>query len=239
MKKSLLLLALCCFTISNAQKFKKIKGNGVTTKITRTTTDYDKIKVGGSFNVKLIAGKEGAITIEGDENLLQYIKTEVSNNVLSVGFEKNINIQYNYSSTIEITIPFEKISQISFAGSGTLLTIDAINADNLSVDVAGSGSVKLLTSSENLKITRTGSGNFTAKGKASTLEVVSTGSGNLNSSELIASNVTATQSGSGNIKVNCTENLSATNSGSGSITYKGSPKKVNKQSAGSGSISGS
>ena len=154
MKKSILLLALCCFTISNAQKYKKIKGNEKITTIFRTTSEYDKIKVSGSFDFKLIAGKEGNISIKGDENLLQYIKTEVKNNTLTVVFEKGINIQYNYSSTLEVTIPIEKISEITFAGSGNVSTSDPINSDELIVEVTGSGNAKLITNSNNLKINK-------------------------------------------------------------------------------------
>lgn len=69
MKKSILILALLCLTISNAQKLKKIKGNQKNISISRTTTSYEKISVSGSFNVKLISGKEGNISIKGDENL--------------------------------------------------------------------------------------------------------------------------------------------------------------------------
>lgn len=238
MKKSILLLALCCFTISNAQRHKKIKGNEIIKTIKRTTSEFDKIKASGSFDIKLVAGKEGSITIKGDENLLQYIKTEVKNTTLTVAFEKGTNIQYNYSSSIEIIIPIEKISEIEFSGSGNVSTLDALNSDNLNVEIKGSGNAKFETNSNNLKITRSGSGNLSAKGKATTLDIISTGSGNVNTSELISENVTASQSGSGNIKVNCTDSLSATSSGSGSIIYKGSPKKVQKSSTGSGSISG-
>jgi hypothetical protein len=235
MKKTILLLALLCFTVSNAQKNQKIKGNGITTTITRTTPEYDKISVSGSFEVKLIAGKEGNISIKGDENLLEFIKTEVSNGTLTVNFERGKSVQYN--SSIEITIPFEKINRLEFSGSGIISTADIISSDNLEIEVAGSGSGKFETNTTNLKISRTGSGSITAKGKTQNLEIISTGSGSANAFELFSENATASQSGSGSIEINCSKNLSANSSGSGSILYKGKPEKVGKHSAGSGSIS--
>lgn len=239
MKQSILLLALFCFTISNAQKVKKITGSGTIKTITKTTAEYDKIKVTSSFSVTLVSGNEGNIKIEGDENIIQYITTEVKNNELIVGFEKGFYIKYDYPSTIDITIPFKKISALSFSGSGSLTTVDIITADNLDVDCTGSGSVNFETAATTVKITRGGSGSVIAKGKATNLTVTSSGSGNVNASQLTSSNVTATQTGSGNIKVNCTNNLSVTSSGLGSVNYKGSPKKVEKNSSGSGAISGS
>ncbi|MGV9004011.1 head GIN domain-containing protein [Flavobacterium sp.] len=239
MKQSILLLTLFCFTVCNAQKVKKITGSGTIKTITRTTTEYDKIKVASSFSVKLVAGIEGNIKIEGDENIIQYITTEVKNNELIVGFEKGFYIKYDYPSTVEITIPFKKINALSFSGSGSLTTSDLIVTDNLDIESAGSGSVTFETSATSVKITRGGSGSIIAKGKATNLTVASTGSGNVNASQLTSANVTANQTGSGNIKVNCSNNLTVTSSGSGSVNYKGSPKKVEKNSSGSGSISGS
>lgn len=237
MKKSILFLALFCVTISNAQKSTKIKGNGIAATITRTTPEYDKIVVGGSFEVKLIAGKEGNISIKGDENLLEFIKTEVNGGTLSVNFERGKNIMYDYRSSIEITIPFEKINSLELSGSGIVTTSDVINTDNLEVEVTGSGSVKFETNATNVKIARTGSGSVTAKGATINLEVSSQGSGSTNAFDLVAENVSASQSGSGSVRVNCTKNLVANQAGSGSISYKGKPEKVQKNSAGSGNIS--
>ncbi|MEC4003195.1 head GIN domain-containing protein [Flavobacterium sp. SUN052] len=238
MKKSILLLSLLCLTIGNAQKFKKIKGNQNIVSITRTTAAYEKISVAGSFDVKLVAGKEGTIAIKGDENLLEYIKTEINNNTLSVSFEKGKSIQYDYNSSIEITIPIETINQLTFSGSGNLSTTESINSEDLVVLISGSGNVKFESTTTNLKITKSGSGNLNSKGKTTNLEIISSGSGNANLSDLIALNAVATQSGSGNIKLNCTASLKATTIGSGNINYQGKPEKIDKNSTGSGSITG-
>lgn len=239
MKKLILLLALFCLTISSAQKFKKIKGNQKIISITRIISNYDKISVSGSFDVKLISGKEGNITIKGDENLLEFLKTEVNNTILSVYFEKGKSVQYNNNSSIEITIPFETINQVTFSGSGNLINSDVIISENLDFTISGSGNVKFESSSTNLKISKSGSGNLSGKGKTTNLEILSSGSGNANLSDLASLNAVATQSGSGSIKVNCTKSLAAKTAGSGNILYKGTPDKINKNTTGSGSITGS
>ena len=60
----------------NAQVFtKNIKGNGKLITENRSLSDYDKIGVAGSFDVILVKGKEGAISITADENLMEYIET--------------------------------------------------------------------------------------------------------------------------------------------------------------------
>ena len=69
MKKSIQLLVCGVFLVSfiahaqwSSNDKNKVKGNGKVVTETRNTGDYDAIKVGGSFDVNLVAGKEGKIT---------------------------------------------------------------------------------------------------------------------------------------------------------------------------------
>ena len=75
MKKSAVLVAFLFISIANAQNWDKerIKGNGNLATISRTTESYDEISVTGSFDVELVSGKEGNITINGDENIINHI----------------------------------------------------------------------------------------------------------------------------------------------------------------------
>lgn len=237
-KKLIVLLALISISIASAQNWnqEKIKGNGVQTTITRTTETYDKISTGGSFNVELVSGKEGTITIKGDENIISHIITEVIDNELKVYFEKNIS--YNYKQDITITIPFEEISEISFAGSGNIFTKDAINATNFEAKMAGSGDCKLEINAKSIIAKMAGSGNLKLSGTTEKLEAKTAGSGDLNCSKLISQDADVAVAGSGSLEVNCTNNLKAGVAGSGSIQYKGKPKTIDSNVAGSGDISG-
>ena len=49
-----------------------------------------------------------------------------------------------------ITIPFEEISEISFAGSGNMITKNAINATDFEAKMAGSGDCTLEINAKNI-----------------------------------------------------------------------------------------
>lgn len=236
MKKYFLLLISLSISFAYSQKNKTIKGNEKTTTITRTTAAYEGLEVSGSFDVKLISGKEGNIIIKGDENLLEFIITEVKDGRLSVYFDKNKTIRYNYNSSIEVTIPIEEINQLSFSGSGNLKNNDLIKTENLNVEISGSGNVSYNAETKNLKITKSGSGNLVGKGTTNNLDLKSEGSGNVNLYDLKSENAVVSQTGSGNIKVNCSVNFDALTIGSGNIQYYGNPKKTATKVEGSGSI---
>ena len=236
MKKSFLLLLLAFPMLITAQKSTKIKGNGNIITTNRVTAEYDKIIISGSFDTKLIAGKEGNITIKGDENIIPYLQTEVKNGVLEIKMERNTMVSYNYRSSLEITVPFTKIDEINFSGSGNLESNDPKSNDKFKFVMSGSGNTKFNGDFNNLNILKSGSGNLSVNGTATNLDITTSGSGNANLYNLIAENANATLSGSGNISVFCSKELNAKSAGSGSISYKGNPVNANKKSSGSGGI---
>lgn len=236
MKKSLVVLA-SLLIVGTLQAQKKIKGNGNVTTITRNTSEYDGIKCAGSFDYVLVAGTEGNIKIEGEENLLEYIVTEVKDGNLIVKVEDRINLRTSTNKTIKITIPFRDISKVSLAGSGDLWNEDTITSNNLKVALAGSGNLKLTIETTDVDASLAGSGDLTLKGNTNSLEANVAGSGDFHGFDLQANHTDVSVAGSGDATVVSNESLKARVAGSGDIKYKGNPKTEDTKVAGSGSIS--
>jgi len=237
MKTTILTFAtLLSLSIVHAQWGEKVKGNGNVTTITRTTSDYDGISCAGSFDYVLVAGTEGKITIEGEENLLEYVVTEVKNNKLVVKTEKNVNLRPSSGKTIKVTIPFKDIDNIALAGSGDMTNTDPITASDLKVSLAGSGDVVLTVETNSVKGSIAGSGDLTLKGNTNNLDASIAGSGDFHGFDLQANNTEVSVAGSGDAEVVSKETLKARIAGSGDIEFKGNPKKEDTKAVGSGSI---
>jgi hypothetical protein len=237
--KTLIFCALLVATSAKAQwsNSSKIKGNGKIVTEKRTTTNYDEIKIGGAFDVELIAGKEGDISLKGEENLLPLIIVEVEGNVLKIYPKKNTNMSSSSGKTIVVTVPFESISDLSLGGSGSIIGKSTIKTDRFTTKLSGSGDIVLTVDATDVIATLSGSGDITLKGKATNYDCKLSGSGDISSYELQALDCNAAMSGSGNIRVNCSNNLVARISGSGDIEYKGDPKTKDTKVSGSGRIS--
>jgi Putative auto-transporter adhesin, head GIN domain len=242
MKKSIQLLVCGAFLVTflaSAQwsSNDKKKGNGNVVTETRTTSDYDAIKISGSFDVDLVAGQEGKIILKGEENLLSAIKVEVEDNVLKVYVERNSNIRPSIGKKIQVTIPFDKISEVNLSGSGNIQSKDVIKNDKFLAKLSGSGNFNLAVDSNNLELNLSGSGNVRLKGNANNFITKLSGSGDIDTTELQSKIVDVNVSGSGNSKINCKESLIARVSGSGNIKYTGNPEKRDVKVSGSGNIS--
>ncbi len=236
MKKLITIIILLAFTTSiNAQWFKRVKGNGNMITKTRSVGEYDKIVAGGSFDVKLVSGTEGEITIYIDENLLEYLITEVENDKLKLKWKKGSNISTR--NKILITVPFKDISGVTLSGSGDVFSEATIKASDFKAILSGSGNMKLAVKSTYLSSRISGSGNIRLSGAADKLEYAISGSGNINGYELVSNEADVRISGSGGIKTNVTENLKARIAGSGNIYYKGNPKRQDTKVSGSGNVS--
>lgn len=216
---------------------KGIEGNGNMNTIQREVGSFDKVNVGGFFDVELVAGDEGTITLEGESNLLDYIITEVQGNALKIKVEKGKSLKPSNRMMIKVTVPFRDLDEVTLAGSGDVISSALIKANNFHTAVAGSGDLILEVEANTIDSRVAGSGDLTLSGSTRDLEASVAGSGDIHASKLDAKNVDARVAGSGDISVRCSDSLKARVSGSGDIEYSGNPSKQDTKVSGSGDIS--
>lgn len=232
-----LIVLLIALNSCTAQWGKRIKGNGNITTIKKSVGDYESLDMAGFFDVKLIEGKEGNITITGEENLLEYIVTEVKDGKLILKTEKGVNLQPSHRNGIKITIPVEQINSVYLSGSGDITSEKTLTADSFKATISGSGDISLDLAVKELKTSISGSGDIELTGNTDTFDLSISGSGDIDAFRLAANHVDVSVSGSGDIEVTANKSIKARVSGSGDINYRGNPEKVDTKSSGSGDIS--
>jgi hypothetical protein len=216
---------------------KKINGNGFIKTFTREGADYESIYVHGSLDVELIHGIEGKIEIQAEENLIEYIKTKVVGNELTIRVKKGYSLRPSIRKRIVITVPFEHINEVSLSGSGDIESTSAIKTKHFSVAISGSGDIDLNVVSRSISADIAGSGDLKIYGKTDHIEISIAGSGDVSTYELKAKTAGVSVAGSGDVKLFISESLDASITGSGDIHYKGNPLNVEKRIVGSGDIS--
>ena len=240
MKKLILLgVSLLISFSASAQWGKRIKGNGNMVTEERNVGDYDGVSVAGWFDVELVSGNEGTLTLKGEENLLEHLETEVRNGTLRIKTESGYNLQPSSwkSKSILVIVPVEDIRSVVLSGSGDIVGKTRLQATDFEVVMSGSGDITLEVDSDAVETVLSGSGDITLSGSAGTLGVRVSGTGDVHAFDMEARDVDAVLSGSADIEVTATESIKARVSGSGDITYKGNPEKIDSKASGSGDIS--
>ncbi len=238
MKKLITLCLALCFAGASHAQWKRIRGNGNVVTIERSVGDYDAIALAGWFDLELISGSEGEITLEGESNLLDYIKTEVKGGKLVIKTQKGVNLKpSSWKSGILVVVPVESVNEVSLSGSGDITSRTTLKSDTFETRISGSGDIVLDVEANSVEASMSGSGDMKLNGSAMDLDVQVSGSGDINAYGLKADNVKVSVSGSADVEVTANESISARVSGSGDISYRGNPKKIDTKSSGSGDIS--
>lgn len=216
---------------------KTIEGNGKMTSANRSTSNYDALDLTGSMDVQLVSGTEGNLRIEAEENLLEYIVTDVEGGKLRISTKKGYNLEPSRNKEIKIIVPFRDLSEVSLTGSGDIFSSEVITADNFETTITGSGDIKLPVRAKNAGASITGSGDIELSGSGNDFNCKVTGSGDIQAFDFKCERVDAVVIGSGDIHVFATEELRAKIPGAGDIVYKGNPQKEDFKTLGVGSIS--
>ncbi|MDR2009617.1 MAG: DUF2807 domain-containing protein [Bacteroidales bacterium] len=228
---SLLCLVLLFVTDTYA---KKVKGDGKVVTQIRNVSSFEKIEVSGVFNIILEQGETEKIKIETDQNLLEYVITEVVNNKLKIYTPDDITIEDPKKGNIYITI--KDINEISMEGVGNIKTSGQIKVPGLKIYNVGVGSVDVDVVTDVLNVNFEGVGSCNLSGNTKNLDIKSSGLGGVDAKKLTADIVSVENSSVGNISVYARKELSLDNSGIGNITYYGDAEIKSLNDSGIGKI---
>lgn len=190
------------------------------------------VGLGISADVYLMQGSSQEITIKGQKNIIDNIKTEVKKGSWSIEFKKDVN---NYED-LKIYITLATLEEVSIGGSGSIIGKSKFgNLGNLDIAIGGSGDIKLSVEAKDISCSIGGSGEIDLEGTGNDLSISVGGSGDVEAFNLQVQNCDISSAGSGDINVNVSEKLNVSIVGSGDVSYKGNPK-VSTSIVGSGDV---
>lgn len=212
-----------------------IDGNGVAAQDTRAVAALSGLNVGGSMIVEVRVGAAPSVVVEGDSNLLPYVKTETRGSTLHIETERRLRS----TTPLKVTYTTPQLTQLHSGGSGHV-TVRGLNGEPLSVRLGGSGVVRLAGEVADLDARVSGSGKIEAgelRARSAGLDV--SGSGGVVLGQVRGDSLRSHISGSGAVQASGTvHTLKVRVSGSGSADLKGlTTDQGDLASSGSGGIS--
>jgi hypothetical protein len=225
----LILLTTSC--VINLDPLDSVSGDGKVVKETREVSEFSGIKVGSGIDVFLTQGDLQSVVVEADENLLEWIKTEINGDVLHIFTDKTIRL----AKTKKVHISCKTLNRLNISSAGDVTSMNRFKTENLDIDMSSAGDLKFEVDANELEISLSSAGNAELIGTANKFRADLSSAGDLNAYELEAKIGDISVSSAGSAKVFVTGEASFRSSSAGSIHYKGEPviKNISTSSAGS------
>lgn len=217
---------------THAQFWKSVTGSGKVVTKERKTDSFTGLKVSSGIDVYLKQGNNETVSVEADENLHEYILTEVRGGVLNVYSEYSIR----GAERKRVYVTMKEVIAVKTTSAGDVLGETPIISDRLELSASSAGDIKLEVHTKNTNIDISSSGNITISGETDMLRADLSSAGDLNAFDLKAREADVSVSSAGDADVSVSEKITARASSAGDINYRGDPKYVDAHSSSAGGI---
>ena len=210
-KLSLVLLLTVLSAGCHHSMYSGISGSGKRELQKREVAPFTSINTEGAFAIEVTCQKSLGLEVEGDDNVLDYVSSEVSNNVLRLKNTKN----YSVNEPVKFKISVPNLEALSVSGAGKI-EIKGVNNDKFEIDSSGAPSISV-------------------SGTTKVIDIDTSGAGKIDTHNLHASRGIVDSKGVSRVDIDVADQLDVTVSGPSSVFYKGDPV-VNKTIRGPGKV---
>lgn len=201
---------------------RSVKGKGEMTTVSFPCGDFSKLTVEIFGELYYTAEESDDVTIELQENLVEYLAIKTDNGTLTIDSERSFNITDD-SKNPKIYVSAPMLEKLQVDGLITIKKADKITADSFELDLSGICDGKLDLDVKELNADISGMGNIVLTGTADNAHIEMSGTGNFEAIDLQTKETIIDTSGMGNVEISCSDKLTVDISGIGGVTYKGNP----------------
>ncbi len=229
----ILAVAVCSFAfMSSCGLVDCVKGSGHPDSVKRKVADFAKIDIKGSYRILLKQDSSLSITVRGDDNLLKYIETNVSDDKLFIKSDKDMCP----NNQMTLTIGVHNLKEITSDDALEIYSQGMLNVQDLKLEFSGNTRAILGINAANLTTTVSGNAEITLKGQAMTHLVNFSGSEKFNAFGFVVSDYDLESSGNTECEINVLHSLDLHTSGVSVVKYKGAPVRLVNEKSGQSTL---
>ena len=211
-----------------------VRGSGDLISEAREVSNFDRVNLSGLGEVLITQSGQESLVVETDDNLMEYIMTDVRGGTLMLGIDPT-KVMLIDPTQLMFTLQVKDLEGLDISGSGSIKA-ESIETDSLDVGVSGSGNALIDSCiAGEVAVDISGSGVVELAGEAAQQRVDISGSGKYVAGDLYSDTADVKISGSGDVTLWVDESLDARLSGSSSLNYYGQPT-VNSSGSGSSTV---
>jgi len=185
-------------------------------KETRPVSGFTGIDASSVFNITITKSDRESLTIEADNEVMQYVRSEVRDGVLRLYLDNNKNV--NNVKILKASVAMKNLDKVTLSGACNLTANDLFTPDKFKAGCSGASNLTVNMTTNQLSIETSG---------ASKIQINANVSGDANFDASGASNI------KGKLKAN---NVSFGSSGSCSVELTGSATDIKIDASGTSKL---
>lgn len=210
-----------------------VKGNGHVTEETRSISGFEKVKAATGLEVYLIPDSTDYVVVEADENLHEYIQTELKNNTLDIYVEGRIR----WAEERKVHVHFRHINEVNSSSGAVVRSSEALKIKQLELSASSGSQQYLQLSTGQLESHCSSGAQMRISGHCEKANLKASSGAQFEGEDLQVSDCVADVSSGAHIRVHVTDKLKAEASSGGHIYYSGEPAQTDIHSSSGGEIS--
>ena len=202
--------------------------------------DFNRVHVGSTFEVEISQSDTFSISITADDNIMEYIIVNLSDDTLQVRLKQGYNY-HSITAIAKISMPDIERLELSGATEGILndfvtsndvtlnisgastLTLSALYAGDVCMQISGASHVSGNLTAGNVDFDISGASNLSLTGSGQALKAEVSGASRMSLDNFTTDNADTDVSGASTCVVNTGGTLDAEVSGASTLYYIGSP----------------
>lgn len=231
MKTSLITPLLFAFVLLSSagcdrvDKQQYIKGDRNIVSIQRMVEPFNGLASTGDFVVVFRQSDACGVTVTVDQNLQDYIYTEVVDGLLTIGTPDNCLLKA--SKTLLVEIDYTDLTTLDLAGAVKLRNENTLTFDTLKVTCAGASNFDWNMAGNYFEVHIPGASSMKLAGHVGQVRMQLDGASSVDASHLNARIFSLNMAGASKVSLLATEQLDVDLAGAGIVNYKGNPSVKN------------
>jgi hypothetical protein len=212
----------CDLSVSNLAGGQSVRGSGSVVEESRSVSGISKVELAMPGTLHISIGSSEELQIEAEDNLLEYIQTNVRGNTLRIETQRGINLQA--TRPIEYYLTVAELEAVDISSSGDVEVAD-LESQSFSASISSSGNLlisNLVGDSLQVKISSSGDLEILG-GEVQEQTIRLSSSGGYNARDLASTEADVTLSSSGDATIQVSGRLTGRLSSSGNLYYIGNP----------------
>ena len=229
-----IIILIAAFSIGSLAscRFHCIRGSGHQITENRKPGDFTRIDVSESFKVLVKQDSSNTITVTADDNLLKYIRTNVTGGTLRIYTKKNMC----NSGEIVVKVPVRLLEGLKASDAAEIVSDGKLNGKDVSIHVSDGSRITVDLTAAKVKIHSSDASEVHLNGQTSSSEVELSDGSKIYAKDFVTGTSWIRASDGSYGEVNVMNTLNVHGSDGAVIKYHGNPQTVNTNNSDGASV---